>query len=170
MALSRSPRNSADGLATSVSPLPGHLEDADLVGRAEAVLHRAQDAELMAALAFEIEHRIDQMLDRLGPGDLAVLGDVADQDHAPRRTPWHSAPDRTTRCAPGRWCRAPLPARWSRWSGWNRWRRRRASCPFPAWTRMSSMQVAEPSATGASESSMRPARRRTCAIASSPEI
>ena len=60
--------------------LAGHLEHADLVGGAEAVLHRAQHAEMMAALAFEIEHRIDQMLDRLGAGDLAVLGDMADQD------------------------------------------------------------------------------------------
>ncbi len=33
----------------------------------------------MAALALEIEHRIHQMLDRLGAGDLAVLGDMADQ-------------------------------------------------------------------------------------------
>ncbi len=36
----------------------------------------------MAALAFKIEHRIDQMLDRLGTCDLAVLGHMADQDHS----------------------------------------------------------------------------------------
>ena len=57
----------------------GHLEHADLVGRAEAVLHRAQDAELVAALALEIEHRVDHVLEHAGAGDGAVLGDVADQ-------------------------------------------------------------------------------------------
>ena len=77
-----------------------HLEDADLVGRAEAVLDRAQDAEVMAAFALEIEHGVDHVLDDARAGDLAVLGDVADQhdgrtgrlgvaDHrlAPRRAP-----------------------------------------------------------------------------------
>ena len=33
-----------------LQPVMAHLEHADLVGRAEAVLHRAQDAELVAAL------------------------------------------------------------------------------------------------------------------------
>ena len=58
----------------------GHLEHADLVGRTEAVLHRAQDAELVRAFAFEREHRVDHVLDHARAGDLAVLGDVADQD------------------------------------------------------------------------------------------
>ncbi len=57
----------------------GHLEDADLVGRAVAVLHRAQDAELVAAVAFEIERRIDHVLQHPGAGERALLGDVADQ-------------------------------------------------------------------------------------------
>ena len=57
----------------------GHLEHADLVGRAEAVLDRAQDAELVAALALEIEHGVDHVLEHARAGDLAVLGDVADQ-------------------------------------------------------------------------------------------
>ena len=52
----------------------GHLEHADLVGRAEAVLDRAQDAELMAALALEVEHRVDHVLEHAGAGD--------------RRRPW----------------------------------------------------------------------------------
>ncbi len=36
----------------------------------------------MAALAFEVEHRVDHVFEELGAGDLAVLGDVADQDQA----------------------------------------------------------------------------------------
>ena len=59
--------------------LARHLEHADLVGGTEAVLYRPQHTEMMAPLAFEIEHGIDQMLDRLGPGDLAILGDMAHQ-------------------------------------------------------------------------------------------
>ena len=57
----------------------GHLEHADLVGRAEPVLDRAQDPELMAALAFEIDHGVDHVLEHPRPGDLAVLGHVPDQ-------------------------------------------------------------------------------------------
>ena len=78
------------GWRTSARPGVGHLEDADLVGRAEAVLDRAQDAELVAALALEVEHRVDHVLEHARAGDLPVLGDVADQD-APRcRAAWRS--------------------------------------------------------------------------------
>ena len=62
-------------------PRPFHREHADLVGPAEAVLERAQDAILVAALALEAEHRVDHMLEHARPGDRAVLGDVADQHH-----------------------------------------------------------------------------------------
>ena len=56
-----------------------HLEYADLVGRAEPVLHGAQNAELMSALAFEIEHRVDHMLDNPRTSDLAFFGDMPNQ-------------------------------------------------------------------------------------------
>ena len=59
-----------------------HLEHADLVGRAEAVLDRAQDAELVAALALEIEHGVDHVLEHARAGDDALLGDMADEHHA----------------------------------------------------------------------------------------
>ena len=57
----------------------GHLEDADLVGRPEAVLDRAQDAQEAVAVALELQHGVDQVLEHPRPGDRAVLGDVADQ-------------------------------------------------------------------------------------------
>ena len=57
-----------------------HLEHADLVGRAEAVFHRAQDAELVRAFALEGEHGVDHVLDHAGARDLPVFGDMADQD------------------------------------------------------------------------------------------
>ncbi len=56
-----------------------HGEDADLVGRTEAVLDRAQDAEAVRPLAFEIEHRVDHVLQHARAGDQAFLGDVADE-------------------------------------------------------------------------------------------
>ena len=46
----------------------------------EAVLERAQDSKLMRAFALEVEHRVHHVLDHARARDLAVLGDVADQD------------------------------------------------------------------------------------------
>ena len=57
-----------------------HLENADLVGRAEPVLDRTQDAELVPALAFEIEDGVDHVFDDARPGDLAVLGYMTHQN------------------------------------------------------------------------------------------
>ncbi len=44
-----------------------HLEDAHLAGRAEAVLQRSQGAEAALALALEVEHAVDQVLERPRP-------------------------------------------------------------------------------------------------------
>ena len=77
----RRDRKIADGLRTSLQPLFGHREHADLVRRAEAVLDRADDAETAAGIAFEIEHRVDHVLEDARTGDQALLGDVADQEH-----------------------------------------------------------------------------------------
>src|SRR6185369_637819 len=61
-------------------PLPLHREHADLVGAAEAVLHRPEYAVLVTALALEAQHRIDHMLENARAGDRPVLGDVTDED------------------------------------------------------------------------------------------
>ena len=126
---SRSPRNSSDGLATSRRPSDGHLEHADLVGGAEAVLGGAQDAEGVAAVALEIEHGVDHVLDHLGAGDLAVLGDVADEQRARCPAPWRSGSATAWRRAPGSRCRARPRARRPTASGSNRRRRDRARLP-----------------------------------------
>ena len=60
-------------------PLPGHLEHAQLADGAEPVLHRAHDAVRVMLLALEIEHRVDDVLERLRAGEIAVLRDVADE-------------------------------------------------------------------------------------------
>ena len=76
----RSARNASDGLATSIMPLCLHLEDADLGGRAEPVLHAAQQPVGVEGVALQVEHRVDDVLQHLGPGDGALLGDVADEE------------------------------------------------------------------------------------------
>ncbi len=74
------------GIGDLAQAFVGHFEHADLVGRAKAVFHRAQDAEMVAAFALEIEHAVDHVLDNARPGNLAVLGDMADQhDRGTRR-------------------------------------------------------------------------------------
>jgi len=50
---SRSPRNERGGVRHFRKSQLAHLEDADLVRRAEAVFDRAQDPELVPALALE---------------------------------------------------------------------------------------------------------------------
>ena len=57
-----------------------HLEDPDLLGRTEPVLRGANESERCVALAFQGEDRVDEMLERLRPGQRAVLRDVADED------------------------------------------------------------------------------------------
>jgi hypothetical protein len=58
----------------------GEVEAADLVDRAEPVLDRAQHPEPGVAVALEVEHHVDEVLEHPGPGDRALLGDVADDD------------------------------------------------------------------------------------------
>ena len=59
----------------------GHREHADLVDGAEAVLDRTHQPEAGVGVALEIEHAVDDVLEHAGPGEAAVLGDVADQHH-----------------------------------------------------------------------------------------
>ncbi len=53
-----------------------HLEAANLVGRAEAVLQPSYDAQRRVFVALELQHHVDQVLQHARPGDLPVLGDV----------------------------------------------------------------------------------------------
>ena len=61
-------------------PAVAHLEDADLVRGAEAVLHGAQDPEIAGVLAFEIQHRVDHVLENARTGERPVLGDVSHEE------------------------------------------------------------------------------------------
>ncbi len=57
-----------------------HLEHADLVRRAEAVLHGTQHAVCAIPVAFELQHAVDEMLEYARARDGAVLRHMADED------------------------------------------------------------------------------------------
>ena len=97
------------GVGHADEPAVGQLEQAELAGRAEAVLDGPQQPEGVVAVALEGEHGVDDVLEHPGPGQVAVLGDVADEDDGHRpllrlagpaggRTP---APGRPSPGAPG---------------------------------------------------------------------
>src|SRR5205823_5947840 len=57
-----------------------HGEHADLLGRAEAVLGGAQQAELLPAVAFQVQHGVNDMLQDPRSGNGTFFGDVPDQE------------------------------------------------------------------------------------------
>ena len=69
------------GIGHAAQPLLIHLKHADLVGGAKTVLGGPQDAEACALLALKIEHAVHHVLQHLGPGDTALLGDMAHHEH-----------------------------------------------------------------------------------------
>ena len=87
----RSARKSRLASGTPIEPALGHLEQAELVGGAEAVLDGPQQAQGVVAVALEGEHGVDHVLEHPGPGEPAVLGDVADEHHGAAAAPWPRA-------------------------------------------------------------------------------
>ena len=157
---------SADGSGTPTSPVAGHLEHAELVRRAEAVLRRPQDAVGVVAVALELEHAVDEVLEHARAGDRAVLGHVADEERRDARPPSRRAGAARRPRAPARPSRAPSRARPSRASAPSRSRRR------PGRSRSSVAQTASSSVSAristASQPPSRAARSFTCAADSSP--
>ena len=62
-------------------PFAGHLQDAGLLGRAEAVLGTPEQSQRAVSVALQHQHHIDQVLERPWPGKAAVLGHMAHEDH-----------------------------------------------------------------------------------------
>ena len=60
-------------------PVGAQVEAADLVDRSEAVLHGADHPEPGVAVALEVQHHVDEVLEHPRTGDGAVLGHVADE-------------------------------------------------------------------------------------------
>ena len=69
------------GSGTRSEAVARHLEQPELVGGAEAVLDRPQQAQRVVAVALEGQHGVDDVLEDPRPGQAAVLGDVADEHH-----------------------------------------------------------------------------------------
>ena len=134
------PEHQRTGVGHGAQPVVAHFEDADLTGRAEAVLHRGEHAQGVVAVTVEGQHRVDQVLDRPRSGQVTVLGDVAHQDERRRRSTWPAGsagphtPSPGPGCRPGRAARRrrpsgssrppPAPGDGARWPP--RWPRRRA--------------------------------------------
>jgi hypothetical protein len=64
-----------------------HLEEPDLVGRAEPVLHGPQGAQRRVAVPLEEEHRVDGVLEEARPGEAALLRHLPDEDERRPRRP-----------------------------------------------------------------------------------
>ena len=75
----RSPRNSSDGLATSRRPLSDISNTPISSVGPKRFLTARRMRKWWPRFALEIEHGVDHVLDDARAGDLAVLGDVADQ-------------------------------------------------------------------------------------------
>ena len=72
-------------IAHFAQSLLAHVEERQFAHRAEAVLGGAHVAEAAGRIAFEVQHRVDQVLEHARTGDGAVLGHVADDDDADAR-------------------------------------------------------------------------------------
>ena len=57
-----------------------HLEDRYFVGGTESILVGAHDAVVLKLFPFEVEDGVDDVLQRLRPGDRSFLRDVADEE------------------------------------------------------------------------------------------
>ena len=90
------------GIRDADEPGARHLEHAQLVRRAEPVLRRAEDAVRVVAVALELEHAVDEMLEHAWPGHRSVLRHVPDEDRRHTRAP-------SRRAAAARPPRAPVP-------------------------------------------------------------
>ena len=96
------------GVGHRLQARPRHLEDPELVGGAEAVLDGAQRAVEAVAVALELEHRVDHVLEHPGAGDRALLGDVTRRGRRRRRCPWPGGGSGPPPRAPGSRCPAPM--------------------------------------------------------------
>ena len=107
MPRSRSARNSADGLATSRRPAPVISNTPISSVGPKRFFTARRMRNWWRAVALEREHGVDHVLDHARAGDLAVLGDVADQDDRGAASAWRSGSAPAPSRAPGSPCRAP---------------------------------------------------------------
>ena len=63
----------------------GHRKDTQLIDGAKPILHRPNHSKGRLRIAFEVEHRIDHVLEHSGACEGALLRDMADQEEAAAR-------------------------------------------------------------------------------------
>lgn len=66
-------------IVQGLDALAAHAKHAHPVGGTEAVLHHPQQPQRAVAVALEVHHGVDGVLQHPRPGQAAVLGDMADQ-------------------------------------------------------------------------------------------
>ena len=66
-----------DGLET----ITGHLEETDLMRRPESILHTSKDSVSVMPIAFEGQHHVDEVLEKLRTGQLTILGHMTDDEN-----------------------------------------------------------------------------------------
>ncbi len=62
-------------------PFAGHLEHPQLAGGPVPILGRPDHSVGMITLAFEIQNRVHNVLERFGPGEIAILGHVSYEEN-----------------------------------------------------------------------------------------
>ncbi len=77
----RSARNSLGRVGHFDHPVLAHFEHPHLRSSAKAVFHRAQQAVGLVAVAFQVDHRVNDMLEHARPGNNAFLGDMANDEY-----------------------------------------------------------------------------------------
>ncbi len=78
----RARQKDGGGVTDLAQPGLRHREESKLVGRPETVLGCTHDAEAAADVAFEVEHRVHQVLEHSRAGDGPFLRDVPNQHHS----------------------------------------------------------------------------------------
>ena len=156
----------AEGSGHALQAGARHLEDAELVRRAEAVLRRPQHPVRVVAIALELEHAVDEVLEHARAGDRAVLRHVADEEESNARLLRQRAANEPRPRGPERPSPALSRCRPSRASAPSRSRRHPAARARASRTDLSRFVSARISTCSAPP--RRAARSFTCAVDSSP--
>src|SRR6266566_4185651 len=69
------------GVCDRLESRAGHAKHTNLIDRTEAVLHGAQDPVIERGFSLEVEHGVDDVLERLRSRNAPALGDVPDEQY-----------------------------------------------------------------------------------------
>ena len=69
------------GIRYSDQPAIGHFEEPELVGGAKAMLDGSHHSQWMQPITFKGHHGVDDVLQQTWAGNVAILGDVPNENH-----------------------------------------------------------------------------------------